>query len=111
MLEKKLKGKGETKVVQPAASVKSAKIVQTETGAAEPVAVAKVKAAKPDVRYSNRYAKKKTSRPVEGNVGESLHEVAPEEVVKREIPLADDFKFSSASAESLKKIEFDEDEY
>ncbi|KAF5061024.1 Protein translocase subunit SecDF [anaerobic digester metagenome] len=111
MLEKKLKGNGETKVVQPAASVKSAKIVQTETGAAEPVAVAKVKAAKPDVRYSNRYAKKKTSRPVEGNVGESLHEVAPEEVVKREIPLADDFKFSSASAESLKKIEFDEDEY
>lgn len=70
------------------------------------------KKAKPSVEYSNRYRKKKsTSNKVsDANSNNQADEDSAEEKVSREIPLADDFKFSSSSQEDLRKIKFDEDE-
>ncbi|PKK38718.1 Protein-export membrane protein SecD [Clostridiaceae bacterium JG1575] len=71
------------------------------------------KTVKEPVRYSNRYTK---ARSKAGQASEEvfteqdlLNESTQEKEV-REIPLADDFRFSKTTEEKLKKIHFDEDE-
>lgn len=67
------------------------------------------KKAKQSVEYSNRYRKKRKPQNVNDMDSKSTEDSA-EEIETREIPLADDFKFSSSSQEELRKIKFDEDE-
>lgn len=118
MLEKRLRG---DKSAVPAAAAKAVKtpavamsgLAGSKTASEE--SVKKSASPKKQPQYSNRYTKgsNTASRATAGateNPGQSAA-TEGEEKVKKEIPLADDFKFSKATHESLKKIEFDEDEY
>ena len=70
--------------------------------------------AKSQPKYSNRYTKKSgfaNQGTNDAKVTGTDESVEAEETVVKEIPMADDFKFSKSTHESLKKIKFDEDEY
>ncbi len=113
MLEEKFRGKKRGPAVKAETKRDVFKKAVTEPAAETPVQVKAGKKTRDTPKYSNRYRKKNVSA---GNADASDHkehasEDAGEEAVKREIPLADDFKFSSSSQESLRKIKFDEDEY
>lgn len=117
MLERKLHGlKGDSrKAAAPvrAARAQPADDVTTSPTEERPVLSVGDGKAKPQakVNYSNHY-RKKTARTASG-VTAPVHPADGEETteeVKRAIPLADDFKFSSSSQESLRKIQFDEED-
>ena len=118
-LEKRLRG---DKAVGGDKPVKAAKLVPREgtpsmTSETEEVSTIReaAKSNKP-MTYSNRYSKKAKARNRDEAQDQALKDEAnqaAEELEKevRQIPLADDFKFSSSSKEKLDKIKFDEDEY
>lgn len=115
MLEKRFSrnpvaGTGKSHLVMQPAGAKI-QAASSERGAQEVRPAEKVRAAnKQSIRYSNRYTKK-TGRAQE-KAAPASDEGRPEvlETEKREIPLADDFRFSSSDPESLRKLHFDEDD-
>lgn len=114
MLEQKLRGKKHPTEKTKLTSSQAGPVVSTKEAASakseEAAPVKKKKQARPT--YSNRYRKKtapvKVSQTSEKDPAADMTEV--EEETKREIPLADDFKFSRNKPEDLDKIQFDEDE-
>lgn len=126
MLEKRLHGEQgpvkalPRKLLKTADRTASASAEVKKSTAQEPKAeaAATVKPAvlpKKQARYSNRYTKRSNSassgKGGSNTAAETSNIGEPEEKIIKEIPLADDFRFSKSTAESLKKIEFDEDEY
>lgn len=120
-LEKRLHSEKSAGGAKP---VKAAKLV-TQEGAtpeaetAEEVSTIREAAgSKKPMTYSNRYAKKARAQERDAAAEQALKDEAneaaedeSEEKEAREIPLADDFRFSTSSKEKLDKIKFDEDEY
>lgn len=121
MLEKRLgrdKSSSKALLVKPApvkgTVTKGAELAQAETQEETETTKKSVELPKKQAKYSNRYTKKTGSANQSSTQSTgSNHDVqdGTEETVIKEIPLADDFKFSKSTHESLKKIKFDEDEY
>lgn len=113
MLEQRMSGKkGESRVINEPKATATVGGSGSSIDGGTPVKAKAKKKAKPTVEYSNRYRKKKTtSKNInDKNSKNQSAEDSAEEKESREIPLADDFKFSSSSQEDLRKIKFDEDE-
>ena len=104
--------KGESRVINEPKATATVGGSGSSIDGGTPVKAKAKKKAKPTVEYSNRYRKKKTtSKNInDKNSKNQSAEDSAEEKESREIPLADDFKFSSSSQEDLRKIKFDEDE-
>ena len=121
MLEKRLgrdKSSSKALLVKPApvkgTVTKGAELAQAETQEETETTKKSVELPKKQAKYSNLYTKKTGSANQSSTQSTgSNHDVqdGTEETVIKEIPLADDFKFSKSTHESLKKIKFDEDEY
>lgn len=114
MLEKRLAGKRRGSMAMTESKAKVVEVIEKPKAESTKKEEAKVKVnSKNSVNYSNRYRKKKTNSPNTGAIDSKVQssEDSIEEDKKREIPLADDFKFSSSTHEELKKIKFDEDDY